>query len=211
MEVNYYKLVDDHYILKEEDTLILYGIKYRVRRSTGGYFLRNSSTGDNAAVFKLFGMRYPETDEWAKQFGEVTEGGCFPEFRKLEDLTKCVIALYEKPLYKKGDKVRIAERKGDASDYPLVFVDAMTRLEGEVFEIESSHPMCRSSYTRAEEAARGDVHLYVLKGVFHNWHSSMFTKVNEEQSYSKPIDNSVNEKSEITINIKSVSKTIIKL
>lgn len=77
--------------------------------------------------------------------------------------------------YKVGDKVRIIERKGVASDYPCFFNESMAQQKDKIFTIEKigELSLCSSNYTN-HRFYNGDAHFYSFKEIGYLWHSSMF-------------------------------------
>lgn len=75
-------------------------------------------------------------------------------------------------LYKVGDKVIIAQRKGEADDYPFSFVDKMASHSGEVATVSKVKYM--GNYSFGEKCYNNDPYRYELEEFFYNWHSSMF-------------------------------------
>lgn len=76
--------------------------------------------------------------------------------------------------YKPGDKVIVIERKGEASDYPMGFVDSMCKYSGSVVTIEKVMP-CPYDCTH-HKFYNGDNFYYNIKEdkTSYLWHSSMF-------------------------------------
>lgn len=76
--------------------------------------------------------------------------------------------------YKPGDKVIVIEREGEASDYPMGFIDDMCKYSGLVVTIETVHPILYDCKFR--KFYNGDDFQYHIKedGGNKYWHSSMF-------------------------------------
>lgn len=79
--------------------------------------------------------------------------------------------------YKPGDKVIVIERKGEASDYPLGFVDSMCKYSGSVVTITDVGTIPYDCTRR--KFYNGDDFQYFIKedGGIKHWHSSMFENV----------------------------------
>lgn len=183
-KVDYFNLADG-YTLSLGDTFLIHGCKYEVTSRTNVYYCRSLDYHGNDTVFKLFNIKYPETDTWAKKFGKVNEGGCFPEFFDLADLTKFVKAIYEKPIFNIGDTVRVKKRTEKDDDYPFSFTDDMIKLEGKTFKIRETSIMFDTTYHNAKESiANGDINRYELREDEHcyKWHSSMLELVSHTET-----------------------------
>lgn len=173
-----YKDLERGYILKDGDTLNIYGCKSVVYATAGGCHL-----GDIRGVhcndwlfMHVYGMSDEQKDAWATDYGG--KPGClFPVMPTLPLLTDFVRNIYETPPFKIGDTVRIKKRVYLKDDYPLCFVDQMAEQAGKTFRIKEIRRItCCNPFDYRDEGG-GDIHYYKLDGMPYNWTSNMFEPV----------------------------------
>lgn len=183
-KVTYSMLKDDGYILKEDDELLIHGIKYKVHPKC---FLYAPYTY-NDRVFAVLGMSGDEVKELALKYGLAAIGD-FPCMKSMEALSKFVIAIYEKSPYKVGDTVRVKERQGDGGDYPFYFTRDMAELAGKLCKITEIVINNHKGY-ESRSMYNGSIHAYILDGVeSFCWHESMFERVDKvEEEPVKPCE-----------------------
>jgi hypothetical protein len=169
-----YRDLEGGYTLKEGDRILMHGIEYEVQRSSRDYFMFNiGDSGRNYEVFERLDVSKEEKYSWAERFGGKACGD-FPEFTSLENLTKFVGSIIEKPRYNVGDQVIIAERSGSSESYPFSFTGEMAALAWKAFTIKSVQK--RIIYIEDCLNYNGDIFVYRLaedEGCY-QWHSSMF-------------------------------------
>jgi hypothetical protein len=168
-------------ILEKGDVLNIHGIVYRVVDGTsdGKRCWLNVSGERNSIIFDK--LRIDDKYAFIKGICPIVDSGDFPEVGSYEDLTKVVIALYEVPEFKVGDKVKVAHREDNEGDYPWYFTDEMLELSDKVFTIKAVS-VCGPSFSgKAYDRVRKDPHCYHLdaEGKDFDWHSSMLKKVSE--------------------------------
>lgn len=167
--VTYWDLKRGH-ILDSGDTILIYGIRYRVSHGSG-YYLTNMF-GSNDAVFTLLGLKGNQKREWASKYGR-TYDGVFPEFESRNDLTKFVIDIIRTPIVKPGDRVVIKPKEGAQGEYPFLYTDAMADFAGSQVTIEAVAESCgEDSATRAY--FNGDIHSYRVRENSFYWSSAHF-------------------------------------
>ena len=174
-EITYWDLVDGR-MPEHEDTLLLYGLPYSVRRHTQGRWYLCQPKADNNKIFELFGINDQEKMEWAGKYCK--NGKCilgrFPEFTDIDDFRHFVMSLYEHRLLDTGDSVTISPPIYCSDDYPCSYVENMDSWGGKRGTIESVHPLSRDESDR--KCFNGDIHYYIIKEDTEKWqwHSSMF-------------------------------------
>lgn len=186
-------------ILEKVDVLNIHGIVYRVVDGTSdGKRCWLTADGErNSIIFDK--LRIDDKYAFIKGICPIVNSGDFPEVGSYEDLTKVVIALYEVPEFKVGDKVKVAHREDGEDDYPWFFTDEMLALSGKVYTIKAVD-VCGPSFSgKAYDRVRKDPHCYHLdaEGSDFDWHSSMLKKVYEsdkkseepskDESFSRPL------------------------
>ena len=182
-EITYWKLKAGTPI-NNGDTLTIYGIPYKAIE-TGGFFFLTARSGTNNRVFEKLGLSDAEKLKWAKEYaskGHVCNGG-FPEFDNKEDFVSFIKAIYEEPLLKKGDVVKIKKREGDENDYPYVYVGEMQSWEGELVKIRQVSTGSEFQINANLKFYNGDIHYYYIEEldgtpINYTWHSSMFEMQN---------------------------------
>lgn len=224
-EITYWKLKDSTSI-NSGDTLTIYGIPYQAIESGGFFFLVARSGVANGQVFKKLGLNDEEKLKWAKEYaskGHVHNGG-FPEFDNKEDFVSFIKAIYEEPLLKKGDVVRIKKREGDEEDYPYVYVNEMQPWEGELVKIKHVSEGSAFQISADLKFYNGDIHYYHIEEldgtpIKYTWHSSMFEMENflrgekkEEKEETKQVDSGRDTKSsKVVQKEKKVEKSMTRL
>ena len=175
-----YKDFGPKFTLSVDDSLLLYGILYKVQLNdcTNRYYLKNISEklhSRNDAIFAYI-YRISDTDKykWSNAFGS-TLNGSFPEFYSLEALTKFVKNIYETSPYRCGDRVKVKSREAGSGTYPYNFVDEMAELAGREFEIKFVQE--DDSYVgdpNSRPSSDGSIFNYEFAQDSWTWHSSMF-------------------------------------
>lgn len=184
MKVNYKDLLDG-YILRNEDELLIHGIKFCVHDPLGlkrGWFLaRKRTTSD---IFRI--LNITNKYDFAKSIATLTNRPdvTFPEMETAEDLTKLVIALYEKSPYKVGDKVKLVENLQDKAWVE----DEMLKFAGRIVTIDD----IQDCTDNGDERINGDPHRYVFKETeYFVWPSTTFTPVYIDDSADASTDHDV--------------------
>jgi len=167
--INYNQLAVDGFSLNVGDSILIHGITYEVRKNdiSDKYFLENIA-GPNDAVFqklRLVDKKYELARVYEK---DVTNDGCFPEFKYLDNLTKFVICLIKTSLFKVGDKVRISKCK-PGEVYPFGFNSEMQKYSGKVVIIESVESRMKD-------------HVYKLKECGYSWSENQLELVSEAEA-----------------------------
>lgn len=174
-------------ILEKGDVLNIHGLVYRVTDGTsdGKRCWLSISGVRNSVIFDK--LRIDDKYAFVSDICTVVDKGDFPEVGSYEDLTKVVIALYEVPEFKVGDKVKVARREDKEGDYPWYFTDEMVALRDKVYTIKAVS-VCGPSFSgKAYDRVRKDPHCYHLdaEGSDFDWHSSMLEKVFESDKKSE--------------------------
>ena len=173
-----YKALKEGYILRDNDTLNIYGCKYVVRDSREGCFLMDTRgvCRNDWLFLHIYGMSDEQKDAWAAEYGG--KPGCFfPMMPTLQQLTEFVKKIYETCPFKVGDTVRIKKREYSACDYPASFVDTMAEQAGNTFVIKEIGTMRGCNPFTYKDEGGGDIHYYRLEGTPYNWTSNMFQLV----------------------------------
>jgi len=173
-----YKELKKGYILKDGDTLNIYGCKSVVYASAGGCHLQDTRgvRCNNWLFLHVYGMSDEQKDAWAERYGG--KPGClFPVIPTLPLLTDFVRNIYETCPFKVGDTVRIKTRVHSEDDYPLLFVDEMTELAGKTFTIKDIRLITYTNPFDYKDEGGGDIHYYILDGTPYHWTSNMFELV----------------------------------
>lgn len=79
---------------------------------------------------------------------------------------------------KVGDEVIINEKVGKSGDYPFCFVEDMHKNAGNTYTIKNIIDNITYSYEQYK-FYNGDRRKYYLHGLDFNWHSSMFTPIDD--------------------------------
>lgn len=172
-----YKLLKGGYILQTKDKLCIHGIEYCVKADYGLFYLDNLNYSGNDKIFGVLGIK--DKYGYAEQFGSKTsDGGDFPFFRSLADLTKCVISLYEEPELKVGDLVYVLPRLSSGHT-PVIYCDEMTRFSESVHVVK--HILSRSETMFCDGKDNGDPHSYTLDACGYSWTTHMIRKATAEE------------------------------
>lgn len=183
MEVKYKDLLDG-YVLRNNDQLLIHGIKFRVYDPLGserGWFLARQGTGSD--IFRV--LHINNKFDFANSVATLINRSdvTFPEMETAEDLTKLVIALYKRSPYKVGDKVKLVENlQGKAW-----VVDGMLKFAGRIVTIDTIQNI---EYTDDNDT-NGDPHGYTFKEIICTWPSTAFTPVSIDDSSDASVDHDV--------------------
>lgn len=175
-----YKDLCEGYILKNSDTLVLWGYEAEAIIDDRRSFLNFPGMTNSRIFNELFRISAADKYLWAEKFGSYGSGD-FPEFTNSTDLTNFVKDIYEHSPYREGDIVIVNELVGSGEDYPYYFSETMAKQKGRHFQISNTEfcGLFEEYYLKKEKYSKTDgcpwKYRLVGDGVRgYNWVSSMF-------------------------------------